>query len=277
VGFSFVQRQWIGLLSVVVGLAGSAAAQSVPEMHAAPVVAMSMSEPADLSNLPDAPAPAAAHSTDTPEPATQMETVPSAQRLPQVRIAPRYDLYIQQGMTSQTLNGSQKFALASLQIVNGNIFITGLVSAGWSQLLNSNPKYGTDRGAFGERYGAAILRESSQSIFASGFGAVIFHDDPRYYILGDGHSIARRAWYAATRVVVTRTDTGTERWNAPLLLGYIVAAALTQTYYPSTSKGAVAVATTYGASLGGSALGFGYHEILGDVLRVTHLKKSQAE
>jgi len=263
VGFFFVQRQWIGLLGVVIGLAGSATAQNVPEMHAAPIAAMSVSAVADL---PDAPVPAEAQSTDAP-------AAPTANVGQAVRIAPRYDLYIQQGMTSQPLNGSQKFALASLQMVNGNIFITGLVSAGWSHLLNSNPKYGTDRGAFGERYGAAILRESSQSIFASGFGAVIFHDDPRYYILGDGHSIARRAWYAATRVAVTRTDSGGERWNAPLLLGYIVAAALTQTYYPSTSKGAVAVATTYGASLGGSALGFGYHEILGDVLRVTHLKK----
>jgi len=145
--------------------------------------------------------------------------------------------------------------------------------AGYSHLMNSDPKYGTDKGAFGERYGAIILRETSQAILSGGVGDVIFRDDPRYYVLGDGHGIKQRAWYAVTQVFVTRTDAGGHRWNAPLLLGYLGAAALTQTYYPPTSQGAGVVFKTYGGSLGGAALGFGYHEFLGDALRIAHIRK----
>jgi len=51
------------------------------------------------------------------------------------------------------------------------------------------------------------------------------------------------------------------------------AAALTQAYYPAPSRGAGAVFRGYGGSLGGVALGFGYHEFLGDALRIAHLKR----
>jgi hypothetical protein len=195
--------------------------------------------------------------------------------LPRLRTAPRYHLDIQQDEIAQPLSAGQKIKLAAYQDVNGNILIPSLLVAGISHALNSDPKYGTDKGAFGERYGATILRETSQAILSTGVGDAIFHDDPRYYVMGDGHSIKRRVWYAATQVFVTRTDVDGERqrWNAPLLLGYLGAAALTQTYYPPTSQGASVVFRTYGTSLGGAALGFGYHEFLGDALRIAHLKK----
>ena len=37
-------------------------------------------------------------------------------------------------------------------------------SAGWSHWMNSAPNYGTDRGAFGERLGAAALENSSEDL-----------------------------------------------------------------------------------------------------------------
>jgi len=253
-----VRRDLVGLLAVaVLGLAGSAAAQSarvdVMDTAAMPATAMS------TSGLPDA-----------PEPATQPAATPAGQTM---RIAPRYHLDIQADETSQTLNVRQKYVLAAYQDVNGNIVGPSFLAAAFSQLLNSDPKYGTDKGAFGQRYGAAILRETSQQILYGGVGDSLFHDDPRYYILGDGHGIVRRVWYAATRVVVTRTDSGGEALNSPLLLGYLGAAALTQTYYPAPSRGASKVFEGYIGSLGGVALGFGYHQFLGDALRIAHLKR----
>ena len=248
-----MRRDWVGLLGVaVLGLAVGAVAQTAPAMHAEPVAAMSTSVAEDL---PDAPMAATAQ-TETP-----------------MRVAPRYHLDIQADETAQSLDIRQKYVLAAYQDVNGNIVGPSFLAAAFSQLLNSDPKYGTNLGAFGQRYGAAILRETSQQMLYGGVGDSLFHDDPRYYILGDGHGIFRRAWYAATRVVITRTDDGGERLNAPLLLGYLGAAALTQAYYPAPSRGAGIVFKTYGGSLGGVALGFGYHEFLGDALRIAHLKR----
>jgi len=243
----------VGFLGIagLLSLAAPLAAQTGLKAADSPVIAENV--------LPEAPEPAAAA-------AGQPIGHGSA-------VAPRYTLYINPGQMAQPLDANQKMGLAALQIVNGNIFATSLLSAGWSQLINSDPKYGTDRGAFGQRYGAAILRESSQSLLAGGVMAVVFHDDPRYYVLGDGHGVAHRTWYAVTRVFVTRSDAGTERANLPLLVGYLGAAALTQPYYPEPSRGAGKVFSTYGASLGGSALGYAFHEFLGDGLRLTHIKR----
>ena len=229
-----------------------AQSSALPGMHAESATAMS------ASGLPDA-----------PEPATQ--TAPAGQSA--MRIAPRYHLDIQADETAQTLDVKQKYVQAVYQDVKGNIVGPTFLAAAFSQLINSDPKYGTDKGAFGQRYGAAILRETSQQILYGGVGDSLFHDDPRYYILGDGHGIVRRVWYAATRVVVTRTDSGGEALNSPLLLGYLGAAALTQTYYPAPSRGASKVFEGYIGSLGGVALGFGYHQFLGDALRIAHLKR----
>jgi len=244
------------------GAAGAARAQTEVAADdtaaAMPVVAVTSSTSVDA--LPDAPMPA--------QDAGDMQVA-----RPGLKIAPRYDLYIGPKETSQSLDAKQKMLLAAYQSVNGNIFMTGLLSAGWSHLLNSDPKYGTDKGAFGQRYGAAILRETSQSIFAGGIGDVLLQDDPRYYILGRSHSILGRGLYSAERVFVTRADDGHQRVNLPLLIGYIGAAALTQTYYPSASQGATVVMKSYAASLGGSALGFEFHEFIGDALRITHIKK----
>ncbi len=68
-----------------------------------------------------------------------------------------------------------------------------LAAAGWEQLWNSSPNYGTDSGAFGERLGAAALRGVSEGVFSSSLFAPLFHEDPRYYVMGPGHGFLKRA------------------------------------------------------------------------------------
>jgi hypothetical protein len=151
---------------------------------------------------------------------------------------------------------------------------TGWVaSAGWTQLTNGSPNYGTDRGAFGQRLGAAALRNISESIFTDALFAPVFHEDARYYVLGKGHRFFRRVVYAATRAVITRTDSGRTTPNFALLAGNAAGAALTVTYYPAKNTTFSEVAQTFGGSVGGSALGFGITEFLGDALEFVHLKK----
>src|SRR5207244_9312306 len=83
-----------------------------------------------------------------------------------------------------------------------------LASAGWEQLLNSSPNYGTDSGAFGQRLGAAAIRGTSEGIFTNSLFAPLFHEDPRYYVMGSGHPFLKRVVYAGTRAIITRTDSG---------------------------------------------------------------------
>jgi hypothetical protein len=152
--------------------------------------------------------------------------------------------------------------------------LTGwIASAGWAQLTNGSPNYGTDRGAFGQRLGAAAVRNISESIFTDSLFAPVFHEDSRYYIMGRGHNVFKRAVYAATRAVVTRTDSGHTTPNLALLAGNASGSALTVAYYPAKNTTFSEVAQTFGGSVGGSAIGFVVTEFLGDAVEFVHLKK----
>lgn len=152
--------------------------------------------------------------------------------------------------------------------------LTGWVaSAGWAHLTNGSPNYGTDRGAFGQRLGAAAVRNISEGIFTDSLFAPVFHEDPRYYIMGRGHNVFKRAVYAATRAVITRTDSGRTTPNFALLAGNASGAALTVTYYPAKNTTFSEVAQTFGGSVGGSAIGFVVTEFIGDAMEFVHLKK----
>jgi hypothetical protein len=148
-----------------------------------------------------------------------------------------------------------------------------IASAGWSHWTNGSPNYGTDKGAFGQRLGAAALRNVSEDIFSDCLFAPVLHQDPRYYIMGRGHNILKRAVYAATRTVVSRTDSGHTTPNFALIAGDAAGAALTVTYYPAKNTTFSEVAETFGGTIGGSALGFVVTEFIGDALQYAHLKK----
>jgi hypothetical protein len=262
---------WIGV--PVFAMAGGAWAQMPAAMHAEPATAMSTSAAAEL---PDAPEMAMVQ--DAPQNGSMAKDIQNAQDAgiaPNNRplLAPKYQYYINQGQSSRPLDSPDKIRLSLYEETDGFTAFTSLLAAGLSQWDNSDPKYGTDKGAFGERLGAAFIRQTSQAIFSDGLGATVFRDDPRYYVMGDGHSFGKRVLYAATRVVTTRSNTGLERPNAPLLFGYLAAAALTQAYYPPSSQNANAVFVTYGLSLAAAGLGYEFHEFLGDAERVLHLKR----
>jgi hypothetical protein len=152
-----------------------------------------------------------------------------------------------------------------------------LASAGYEQLTNGSPNFGTDAGAFGERLGFGAIHGISNGVFSNSLFAPIFHEDPRYYVMGRGHPPLKRLVYAATRVLITRTDSGHSTPNFALFAGNAGAAALTVTYYPAHNTTFSQVTRTFGTSLAGSALGFTVDEFLIDALVDLHLKKKQPQ
>jgi hypothetical protein len=94
-----------------------------------------------------------------------------------------------------------------------------VVSAGYSQLRNSSPNYGTNGKAFAQRLGATAARNVSESVFSYSIMAPIFHEDPRYYVMDRGHPIVKRTFYALTRALITRTDSGQATPNFALISG----------------------------------------------------------
>lgn len=185
--------------------------------------------------------------------------------------------YIQPNQKALPLTAKRKLALAGWEQLQPYAFGTQILAAGWQHLLNSDPKYGTDKAGFGEKLGAATLRQGTQAVLADGAFAAIFHEDPRYYRKGSGRFL-NRVVYAVMRVIVTRTDSGRAAPNYAQLVGYAGASALTMTYYPAVSATWPKTFQGYGISLAASALGNNVHEFLPEAkylwLRLSHSSSS---
>jgi hypothetical protein len=218
------------------------------------------------SELPDAPS--AVRMAD-PASAKDAQTVPTHQP-----VAEKFQTIILPGQTAQPLHGMEKAVYGFRDTFSVTNFAGITVSAAWSQLIDSEPHYGRDAAAFGKREGVAALRSTIQTMTTDAIFSPMFHDDPRYYAMGDGHGFFNRVFYAASRVVVTRSSHSTQqRINAPLLLGYAVTAGANNAYYPDQDRGGRQTARNWGTSLAGAALGFEVDEFLDDALRIVHLRK----
>lgn len=188
-------------------------------------------------------------------------------------VAKKYASLIYPGQQALPLSAKDKMVYALPDAFGLMNLASIMTSAGWSHLVDSSPHYGHNSEAFGKRVGAAALRNVTQSLSTDALFAPIFHDDPRYYQMGRDHGFFKRGLYAASRVVVTRSDSGHQTLNAPLLLGYGTAAGISNFIYPDQDTGAGATLANYGTSLGGAAIGMLANEFLDDALRIVHLRK----
>jgi len=174
--------------------------------------------------------------------------------------------FIEPGQDAPVLTTGDKVALGLRDAVSPFAIVGWFASAGYEQALNGSPNYGTDRGAFGQRLGAAALRDISEGIFSDSVMSVAFHEDPRYYRMGPSHNFFVRLAYAGTRPILSRTDSGHGTPNLALLTGTLAGSALASAYYPATNRGAAQTFATFGGSLGGSAIGDVVGEFFGDVM-----------
>ena len=164
------------------------------------------------------------------------------------------------------LSASDKLQLSLREQATPYAFLSEIFSAGWEHLTDGDPRYGSDSAGFGERLGAAAIRQTSQALFADGVFAAAFHQDPRYYRMKSG-PVLHRALYAASRTLVTRMDSGRSAPNYSLLAGYGAASALTLTYYPAVSATGPRTAEGYVLSVATNMLGNQYHEFGPDLFR----------
>ena len=178
--------------------------------------------------------------------------------------------YIEPGQTVPKLTAKDKAVLGLRDAFSPLAAVGWLVSAGYEQILNGSPNYGTDRGAFGQRLGAAALRASTEGAFSDSILSPIMHEDPRYYQLGPAHNFFVRLVYAGTRPILTRTDGGRTTPNLALLSGTLAGSALASTYYPPVNRGATQTMKTFGGSLGSSAIGDVISEFSADLLHLFH-------
>ncbi len=125
----------------------------------------------------------------------------------------------------------QKFVAAAQDSFDYGSFILAAVQAGISIDDNSYPEFGKGVVGYGRYYWRTLLDTADENFMVGGVLPIALHQDPRFYTLGHG-SIAHRALYASTRVLVTRGDDGNEQPNFSEIIGAGAASGISSTYYP---------------------------------------------
>jgi hypothetical protein len=113
-----------------------------------------------------------------------------------------------------------------------NYFVSAAF-AGMYQLQNSNPSFGQGMEGYAKRYATSYADQVIGNTMTEGLFPTILHEDPRYFRHPSG-SVKYRIFYAATRIFVTRTDSGGTRFNYSEVVGNSVAAAISNLYFPDS-------------------------------------------
>ena len=210
------------------------------------------------SALPDAP--------QVQQPAQPFVPAPRQMAIAPLPPERKYAQTIEPGRQAQDLSAADKIVLSLTEVARPVTLLPALYSASYEQLFNTDPKYGHDAGAFGEKFGASMLRSASVRVFSDGLLAAAFHQDPRYYRIGQG-SLFRRGLLSAKQAIIRRGDNGNNQFNYSGIGGRAAAAALVVTYYPEPSLTAKVVGLTFVTSVATDAGGNLVLEFLPNIIR----------
>lgn len=133
----------------------------------------------------------------------------------------------------EPLTVRRKFWIASKDSFDYPIYFLSGAFAGISQIENSNPSFGQGLKGYAKRYAAGYGDQMIGNMMTEGVFPSLLHEDLRYFRLGVGGTW-KRARYALTRILVTRTDSGNARFNFSEVLGNSVATAISNAYNPDT-------------------------------------------
>jgi hypothetical protein len=104
-----------------------------------------------------------------------------------------------------------------------------------SQADNSEPGYGQGWGAYGKRFATAAADGMIENFTTGAVLPSLLHQDPRFYQSSEG-GFKRRAWYAVSRIFVTRADSGATQFNYSEIVGSALSASIsTFTYHPRST------------------------------------------
>jgi hypothetical protein len=110
-------------------------------------------------------------------------------------------------------------------------FVSAAFQATLDQAQDQWPHYGGGMQGWGKRFGATLADTESRRFIQTFALSTILHQDPRYFP-SHKRSLISRSRYAATRVLITRSDSGYETFNTSELLGALFTSSLENSYYP---------------------------------------------
>jgi hypothetical protein len=146
------------------------------------------------------------------------------------------------------LTSREKYVLSFHQMFDFSAHIGNLLQSTISQATDGQPHYGEGWGSFAERFAASEGDQMTSCFFIYGVLPSVLHDDPRYFRRGTG-SVGSRLYYAASRTVITRKDSGEPTFNVPQTLGQLIQQGISTSYYPERDRTVGSVFGQWGIDL----------------------------
>jgi hypothetical protein len=172
-----------------------------------------------------------------------------------------------ESFTYTPLSSNCKFHLFVKQTYSPYTFASAGFEATWAQATAQWPQYGGGMAGFGKRFGSALADTESRRFIQSFALSTILHQDPRYFPSAR-RTLVSRAWYAATRVVVTKNDDGRSTLNSSEFLGALFTSALQNSYYPRHYRTCDNTMTRFEGALSSDATTYLLREFTPDLKRL---------
>lgn len=147
------------------------------------------------------------------------------------------DFYTSYVWNAAPLNTHQKFSMTMRHAFDPVTFIGVSLTAGIEQSRNAFSGYGQGAEGYGKRWGARFADGVTYDIFGKAVFPSLLHQDPRYFYQGSG-STWSRIGHAIGYAFVARSDHGQPMPNYSTFLGGVCSGALSNLYYPASSRGA---------------------------------------
>jgi hypothetical protein len=124
----------------------------------------------------------------------------------------KFDLFVRRSHSFDTLSGAISDSLTA-------------------QATGAYPSFGGGMAGYGKRLGASVTGAETASFLGSFALPALLHQDPRYF-RSQETDISQRLAYAASRVLIGRSDDGRNVINSSLILSQFIQAAISNAYIP---------------------------------------------
>lgn len=174
------------------------------------------------------------------------------------------------------LTTGQKFKAVARGAFDWGEFVWVGALSGIGQLENSEPAYHQGMEGYAKRYGSNFGDTAIENFVTSAVLPSILKQDPRFYQSSHG-SFMHRLGYAASRILITRGDSGSSQFNFSEVFGAGIAATIsTYTYHPQSDRNFGNVASVWGTQIGYDTLALVVKEFWPDIRKHVFHQKGPA-
>ncbi len=181
------------------------------------------------------------------------------------------------GANVPPLSVKEKFKITAQGAFDPYEFGIVAILAGKDQAGADDAAWGQGLKGYGKRYAAAFGDQAIGNFMTGAIYPSLLHQDPRYFCKGQG-GFWRRTRYAVTRVIITRSDSGTRQFNFSEFLGDATGAGIADAYHTKEERTLSGTAGTFSTQIAVDALGDVLKEFWPDIhqkLRRKHASPTQ--